>query len=180
MSITEDIAFAISKNAWQNMSDKILSSDIEDDIKALAIEFLNKADSHLVDTNGNHLIEFADVPRDRADSVALLEGVLPTLLSKEWLVIFLDENDDEDSQGNWYANPFGVSITKKIQSTAPDHCEVWISCGIDLLSTTVNRSAPTIPPPAPTVAVNNHTCVFCGNTSCSKSEKSCWKCGGAI
>jgi hypothetical protein len=32
----------------------------------------------------------------------------------------------------------------------------------------------------PAVAVNDHTCTSCGNTSCSKSEKSCWKCGAAI
>lgn len=27
---------------------------------------------------------------------------------------------------------------------------------------------------------NNHTCVFCKNTACNKSEKSCWKCGHPI
>jgi hypothetical protein len=33
---------------------------------------------------------------------------------------------------------------------------------------------------APTVAVNDHTCVACGNTACSKTEKACWRCGHAI
>jgi hypothetical protein len=29
-------------------------------------------------------------------------------------------------------------------------------------------------------AVNDHTCKTCGNTKCSKTEKSCWKCGEPI
>lgn len=29
-------------------------------------------------------------------------------------------------------------------------------------------------------AINNHTCVYCGNDKCGKQEKSCWKCGGKI
>lgn len=32
----------------------------------------------------------------------------------------------------------------------------------------------------PTVAVNNHICPSCKNDRCSKSEKSCWKCGGVL
>lgn len=29
-------------------------------------------------------------------------------------------------------------------------------------------------------AINNHTCLGCGNTKCSKDERSCWKCGHPI
>lgn len=29
-------------------------------------------------------------------------------------------------------------------------------------------------------AINDHTCPSCGNTSCSKSERTCWKCGNAL
>lgn len=29
-------------------------------------------------------------------------------------------------------------------------------------------------------AVNDHTCPNCGNTACSKSERSCWKCGNVL
>ncbi len=29
-------------------------------------------------------------------------------------------------------------------------------------------------------AVNDHTCPSCHNTKCSKSEKTCWKCGNAL
>lgn len=32
----------------------------------------------------------------------------------------------------------------------------------------------------PTVAVNDHTCPSCKNDRCSKSEKTCWKCGGVL
>jgi hypothetical protein len=31
-----------------------------------------------------------------------------------------------------------------------------------------------------TAQVNDHICVACGNTKCSKTEKSCWKCGTKI
>lgn len=31
-----------------------------------------------------------------------------------------------------------------------------------------------------TVAVNNHTCPHCKNDRCSKTEKSCWRCGGKL
>ena len=30
------------------------------------------------------------------------------------------------------------------------------------------------------VQVDDHTCINCQNTKCSKTEKSCWKCGAAI
>lgn len=30
------------------------------------------------------------------------------------------------------------------------------------------------------VAVNDHTCKWCNNNRCSKTEKSCWKCGGKL
>ncbi len=29
-------------------------------------------------------------------------------------------------------------------------------------------------------AVNDHTCPSCHNTKCSKTETTCWKCGGAL
>lgn len=35
-------------------------------------------------------------------------------------------------------------------------------------------------PPVLLTPANNHTCVGCGNTKCSKIEKSCWKCGTQI
>jgi hypothetical protein len=35
-------------------------------------------------------------------------------------------------------------------------------------------------PLSTSVAINNHTCPGCGNTACSKDEKSCWKCGGSL
>jgi len=30
------------------------------------------------------------------------------------------------------------------------------------------------------VAINNHICPHCQNNRCSKSERSCWKCGGTL
>lgn len=33
---------------------------------------------------------------------------------------------------------------------------------------------------ANSVAVNDHTCPSCRNDKCSKTEKSCWKCGGDL
>ena len=41
----------------------------------------------------------------------------------------------------------------------------------------------TLPPPMPaivSVAINDHTCPGCGNNRCSKSERTCWKCGGKL
>ena len=29
-------------------------------------------------------------------------------------------------------------------------------------------------------AINDHTCPGCGNTRCSKSERTCWRCGGKL
>ncbi len=33
---------------------------------------------------------------------------------------------------------------------------------------------------ASNAAINDHTCTSCGNNRCSKTEKSCWKCGSPI
>lgn len=39
----------------------------------------------------------------------------------------------------------------------------------------------TLPPPMPeVVAINDHICPGCGNNKCSKAERTCWKCGGAL
>lgn len=32
----------------------------------------------------------------------------------------------------------------------------------------------------PSIIVDDHTCSLCGNTKCSKREKSCWRCGNPI
>lgn len=41
--------------------------------------------------------------------------------------------------------------------------------------------SPTSTPVATSAAViNDHTCTQCNNTSCSKTEKSCWRCGHPI
>ncbi len=37
-----------------------------------------------------------------------------------------------------------------------------------------------VAPVAKSDAVNDHTCPSCHNTKCSKTEKTCWKCGGAL
>lgn len=39
----------------------------------------------------------------------------------------------------------------------------------------------TLPPPMPeVVAINDHICPGCGNNKCSKTERTCWKCGGTL
>ncbi len=42
----------------------------------------------------------------------------------------------------------------------------------------IQRQAPSMV--ASNAAINDHTCTSCGNNRCSKTEKSCWKCGSPI
>lgn len=68
---------------------------------------------------------------------------------------------------------------------AQDHILAYLSVHLDrgTLSITKGKDRDLLrngPNASPAPTINDHTCPHCGNTACSKSEQSCWKCGGSL
>lgn len=191
MTYTQDISVVYSAATWKLLGEQILSNILTDEERVLVINLIDNADTHLSDPDDNHILFFAGINPYEKDMKLLFVKIMDTLSVDRWYAVGLDTNGLEDTWGNWTDNPFNLRIAREIKSD-DDYCNVWVSSGIKFVPQPI-----TIPVPAgtmgcptgpkgpagatgPVVAVNDHTCKFCGNTSCSKSEKTCWKCGGVI
>ena len=191
MSIfTEGTAIAYSEATWKLLTKEILHGSLTDEEKVLVIDLLDSANTHLTNVYNDHLLVFDDLTAytDDDEDVKLLFNKLNPLLPKDgWYCITLGDGY-ESHRGEWDDNSFDLFVQHRIKMQ-DFSCDVWVSSGIQFIPQPI-----TIPAPAGTMgcptgptgpagmapAVNDHTCKFCGNTSCSKTEKSCWKCGGLI
>jgi len=175
MAYTQDISVVYSAATWKMLGEQILSDILTDEERVLVINLLDNADTHLSDPDDNHILFFSGINPYEKDMKLLFVKIMDTLSVDRWFAVGLDNNGMEDSWGGWEDNPFNLRIAREIKSD-DDYCNVWVSSGIK------SKAAPTIKAVVsdPMVAINDHTCKFCGNTACSKSEKTCWKCGGVI
>jgi hypothetical protein len=188
---TEGTAIAYSKIAWDLLTKEILSASLTDEERVQVIELLDSANTHLTNAYDDHLLVFDDLNAytdDEEDIKLLFQQLNPRIPKDEWYSITITDAYERHA-GNWDDNPFDMFVQHRIKMRDAN-CDVWVSSGIQFIPQPIQipiaGSTASIDgyklnhPPAPTVAVNDHTCRFCGNTSCSKTEKSCWKCGGVI
>ena len=62
-----------------------------------------------------------------------------------------------------------------------DYCEIPLSRAISNTDLIGNNLPVELQEPSNVfTAINDHICRHCGNNRVSKSEKSCWKCGGSL
>lgn len=174
MGYREDVVVAYTAPGWLDLVSKIQSSLLTDEQRKEVIEFLDSVDDHSVNDNDEHCLVWSSIKTYSDDAVILFETLHNAIQSEDYHAVFLGEDGAVEEKGDWLDSPFCLGVQHSL-SFSNDSCTVWGSCGIN---------APTLAKPNnPAVAaqpVNDHTCVQCGNTACSKSEKSCWKCGATI
>lgn len=177
MGYREDVAVAYTAIGWDTLVTKIGSNLLTDVERKNVIEFLDAADSHAVNEDGDHCLTWDSIKTAADDSQVLFDTLHNALDQSDWYAVFMGEDGAEEIHGEWFDNPFSLYVSRHINvDTTGD--EIWSTSGITIINSTPTIPAPPSMPPTSKV-VNDHTC-GCGNTACSKSEKSCWKCGAPI
>lgn len=167
----EDIALAYSAQGWNDLLDAINASKFKNDI----YNFLGNCDRMSIASNGDRLIIFEQLDTDNSDFNKLYDCHRGVDLFNWLCVSVYDDGSKTSSDGMFKNNPFniGTGYTLRYQIAIDDFDG-------DLFSRNRLVDKPEITADESNVAVNDHTCVHCGNDRCSKKEKSCWKCGNPI
>jgi hypothetical protein len=177
MGYREDVAVAYASHTWEVLVTQIGSSFLTDDQRQNVIAFLDAADEHAVNEDGDHMLRWDSIKTSADDAQVLFDTLHNSMDDNYWQAIFLGEDGHVETHGSWYDNPFSLGVSHNLNSDT-DGDEQWTTSGITLINSTPTIPAPATVPPTSKV-INDHTC-GCGNTACSKSEKSCWKCGAPI
>lgn len=175
MGYREDVSVAISENGWRQLLSvkNTLCSDALDELDSL----LNGADEHWENPDGDHLFIFSSIKTSADDWTAFQCYLMDEVDRDQWKMVSVGEDGAEDINGDWNGNPFDLGVSHQLS---------YNSGGCTLTQTPKAQDSSkrywNVVPPATnsTSPINDHTCTQCGNNACSKTEKSCWKCGAAI
>jgi len=172
MGYREDIALAISADGWNYFQDalNLLTGSDRDAIEQL----VGGADQHWEHPNGHHLLMW-DCIKTTATDFQTMDAVFNHYVPQtEWIMRSIGEDGAENTYGEWWDDAFGSCITRSFY-TETDGCARVIG---------MKQSQPGdmlgFPKPAVAIPADDHTCIQCQNPKCSKTEKSCWKCGYPI
>lgn len=167
----EDVLIALAPDGWLQLVEAInkLESEDANTIRNL----INACDGARVTFDGARLLKFNKVHED--DFQAFMDCI-SNLHETQYLGLFLGEDGVEKWQGYYWNNPFSIGVSRMV--THNNAGLDWTGDDMFAGMNTPAKNAPTIP--APIACVDDHTCTSCGNTRCSKNEKSCWKCGTPI
>lgn len=177
MGYREDVAVAISEAGWADFVDEKDSSgqDMIDDIDSL----LAGADEHWENPDGDHMFIFSSI-KTSADDFSAFNSILMQVPHQQWKMVSVGEDGAEDITGDWDGNPFDIGVQHQLSYNSGGCILNQVAVQKPAPADTSVRYWPNVVPTATAAPVNNHTCTQCGNNACSKSEKSCWKCGTAI
>ena len=175
MGYREDVAVAISEAGWIDFLDEKdnLSQEKINDIDSL----LAVADEHWENPDGDHMFIFTSIKTGTDDFSAFQSVLVDAVPDRHWRMVSVGEDGAEDITGDWDCNPFDIGVQHQLS---------YNSGGCTLNQASMRKPVKVKPVAviaAPIVSgppINNHTCTQCGNNACSKTEKSCWKCGAAI
>jgi hypothetical protein len=172
MGYREDVAVAYTQEGWRQLLSCI--NELESEDVSNAIDLIDNADKHIADNDGNHFLFFSCV-KVYADDMKpyMYAHESGEIHSDTFFMLCLGEDGAESMHGNWWDNHFGIVSHREIQ---------YELNGVDVKGPALPYKGDKKPfNPIITVTVaDDHTCTSCGNTRCSKTEKSCWKCGTAI
>lgn len=131
----------------------------------------------------------------RGMCVEILHLAFPNLWSNEIEELIKDIReclDEEVREGRMFFIPNGrdfgfyrsekyyLEALQRKQERAAQSANQATLTGLTNYVLEVFKTIPSDKPEVQTSAINNHTCPSCGNDRCSKTEKSCWKCGGKL
>lgn len=172
MGYREDVVIVFSSDGWIQLGEAINKAGQEAEVVR---ELINACDGARVTFDGDRLIKF-DCVKVYADDFRAFMDCISNVHESQYLGLFLGEDGAENFQGDYWDNPFFIGVSRRIEY----ECAGTDWTGDDMFAgmNTPAKNAPTIP--APVACMDDHTCMACGNTKCSKTEKSCWKCGHPI
>jgi len=171
MGYREDVVYVYSSEGWNQLLSAIKAADSS--AKKYIVELINACDEARVTSLGDRLLRFDSVKTTALDFEAF-SRLHNDVDEDHYYGVYLGEDGGEDTVGGYCDNPFCVGVLKNI--SFDDEGYMYGSPVLD--ESNMGYDTPTIPAPAP--IVDDHTCAVCGNTKCSKTEKSCWKCGAPI
>ena len=161
-----DVMIAISKVGWYQLVDMVKVDEDSYDI----IDLISSCDRHLEHNDGSHFFLFESV-KVYADDFAAFSKLYNSLDTDDYLAHYLySEDGSEDTEGTYWDNPFDMYVQRTINfddSGSKEWNRTFADC-------TPKKAT------AVSTCVDDHTCIACGNAKCSKTEKSCWKCGTPI
>lgn len=184
MSYIEDAIFIYSEQGWESLIEALnnLSSEKCDEVKSL----LNSADTIRVSFNCDRMFKFIDA-NTNSDSFLALRSINDNISPSNYLGIYTGEGSTtpEEYVGDYWDNPFNAGVQRIIyhdnagNDFSGDDMFAYLS-EINTYSDKSSSSDDFVKSNDVSQIINDHTCVSCGNTKCSKSEKSCWRCGSSI
>jgi hypothetical protein len=98
---------------------------------------------------------------------------------------YIEQIKDHDSQKSYYVATMGFNIRAELEDSEW-YVDICVSPDVGMYDkrmktiNAVNHNPIDVDPQKAYVQADDHTCASCGNTKCSKVEKSCWKCGATI
>ncbi len=161
--VIKTLAVAHTAQLWKDVTQNLsrVYFNTSADRKAFNT-FLNKANSTTVSDSGQVLSLFYNIDSLDMEHLIWQKTYFNELNSDHWKMIRIYDNDACQS-GYFNKNDFGLGYNIKYELSLLDKYLSNKPQSINLNNTS---------PP-----VNDHTCIRCGNTKCSKSEPVCWKCG---
>lgn len=170
MGYRENVCIVVSKSGWKKIVQYVQS--MNDDNRSLIINFFKSADRNET-LNGDHLLVFDSIKTYADDSKLFFDNALAELDLNEYHIISVGEDNNIQQSGDYHYNSFDSHIVVEIN--IPNDGEVFsdfeeFDSKQSEIIETINNTA----------IIDDHVCINCGNTKCSKHEKSCWKCGQSI
>jgi hypothetical protein len=175
MSIRSDLAIVYSKHGWEKMEAYFASLSQND--QGVILDLIQDADQHLIHADGDHLLSWTSIKSGCADTILLFAGHQNLSYEDFYSVEVYDCGGDEEISGGYCDNPFGICLNRSIFINDSD-CEEF-----SLESLMIMQPQSIIEEPNAqhtTIIVNDCVCLVCGNSKCSSTEKSCWKCGASL
>jgi len=175
MGIRSDLAIAYSKRGWEKMEAYFASLSQND--QEMILDLLQDAEDHYLHDNGDHLLSWTSMKTGCADTILLFAGHQELDYEDFYSVEVFDCGGDEEIGGGYYDNPFGICLNRSIFINAND-CEPFSMEEMRLMQNNLLDEEPL--EQGSLTIMDDHICPACGNTKCSKQEKSCWKCGSSL
>jgi hypothetical protein len=182
MGTREDVAFAVTSKGWDYMMQCIsnLISNGGDHEAQEVMDLINESDAHWVNPDDDHMIYWNQI-KSSADDFVDFQNLLAELddksMENEYYMLILNEDGTDESVGGWFDNHFQIGVHRNINYEVGS---CVLQCPPPKTKPPVDTSKRYWNITVPATPINDHTCTQCGNNACSKTEKSCWKCGHPI
>jgi hypothetical protein len=184
MGYREDVACVFSPDGWNQFLSAVKSYSAEDMDTVRGL--INGADIARITLDGERFFKF-DYVKTTTPDFSLLTDACKQVDENEYLVLMLGEDGGEEYFGDFHGNQFCIGVSRMISYdpcgndfTGDDFFDVIDAPSTDAVTDSSVGGVINNITVSAHVCVDDHTCVGCGNTKCSKTEKSCWKCGCAI